>query len=83
MWQHNAMAITSTITMWLLFTTVSIKIAGHTNTCTPKVLKILKVNIFLRPGEAMLLPGVSLTSTRKLFYSREKYELCTAYTLTG
>ena len=40
------------------FTTISIKIAGYTNTHTPKVLKfITKVNISLRPEEAMFWPG--------------------------
>ena len=29
--------------MWLPFTTVSIKIAGHTNTHTPKVLEIIRL----------------------------------------
>ena len=33
---------------------MSIKIAGHTNTHTPKMLKIIKVNIFLRPEGTML-----------------------------
>ena len=67
--------------MWSPFTTVSIKIAGHTNTHMPKVLKIIKVNIFHRPEEAMSWPDKSLSSTGKIFWSKEIIELCSAYTL--
>ena len=42
------------------------KNAGYNNTQTPKVLKIIKVNIFLRPEEAMLSPGKSLSYTGKI-----------------
>ena len=61
--------------MWLPFTTVSIKNTGHTNIHIPKVFKSIKVNIFLRPEEAMLWPGKSLSSTGKFFCSRENFEL--------
>ena len=55
-WQHNEMAVTSAITMWLSFSPVAIKnkIAGHTNTHTARVLEMIKTNIFLRPEEAMM-----------------------------
>ena len=31
---------------------MSKKIAGHTNTLTPSVLEIIKINIFFRPGRS-------------------------------
>ena len=37
------------------------KIAGHTNTMTPSVLEIIKINIFFRPEEAMLGTGKTLS----------------------
>ena len=74
------MATTSASALWFLFTTVSINTAGHINTHTTKVLKFIKVNIFLGPEEAMLWPGESLSSTGKMFFSEEKIELCLAYT---
>ena len=39
------------------------------------------VSIFLRPEKAMLWLGKSFSSTGKMFCSREKIELCSAYTL--
>ena len=71
-YQYNVMATTDAITMWLPFTTVSIKSTEHSNTHTPKVLTFIKVNIFLRPEKAMLWLGKSLPSTGKLFCHREK-----------
>ena len=37
------------------------KIAGHTNTMTPPGWKIIEINIFFRPEEAMLGTGKSLS----------------------
>ena len=62
---QNSMAIITAIVMWLPFTTLSIKIAEHTNTHTPKVLEIIKDNIFLIPQEAMLY------TWQKLVFNRE------------
>ena len=39
---------------------MSPKIAGHTNTMTPPVLEIMRINIFFRQEEAMLGTGKSL-----------------------
>ena len=51
------------------------KITKTPNTRTSKVLKIIEINIFLKPEEAMLCPGKSLSSTWKILCSRKKFEL--------
>ena len=66
------MGITTTIAMWLSYTTMFIKI-GHTDTRTPKVSKIVKYNILLRHGE-------SLSPTKKTSCFREQSKPSSAYT---
>ena len=69
---HNPIALTTGIGMWLPFTTVSIKIVGHTDTHIPKVLEIVKDNIFSNLRKPCYGHGKRLNLTKKIFCFRGK-----------